>query len=203
MAFFRDRTALPDLGAMIPRPIGKINCRSNAAACRDLPAARMATPTRLDRDAPRLSCYKHAERRGKLVRRMSVLLEKRSNGVAVVTLNRPQVLNALDVPAKERLGSIWQEIADDPEVRVPSSPARVKRPSAPARTSRRSTAPGGWSPPNPVARHSRRGCSAGQTGHRGAARLLHRHGHDPGAALRPSARRQGTPCWAIPRCGTA
>ncbi len=49
---------------------------------------------------------------------MSVLLEKRANGVAVVTLNRPQVLNALDVPAKERLGAIWQEIADDPQVRV-------------------------------------------------------------------------------------
>ena len=43
---------------------------------------------------------------------MSVLLEKRANGVAVVTLDRPQVLNALDVPAKERLGSIWQEVAD-------------------------------------------------------------------------------------------
>ena len=39
---------------------------------------------------------------------MSVLLEKRANGVAVVTLNRPHVLNALDVPAKERLGEIWQ-----------------------------------------------------------------------------------------------
>jgi enoyl-CoA hydratase/carnithine racemase len=49
---------------------------------------------------------------------MSVLLEKRANGVAVVTLNRPQVLNALDVPAKERLGSIWREIADDAGVRV-------------------------------------------------------------------------------------
>ena len=44
---------------------------------------------------------------------MSVLLEKRSNGVAVVTLNRPQVLNALDVPAKERLGAIWREISED------------------------------------------------------------------------------------------
>ena len=49
---------------------------------------------------------------------MSVLLEKRANGVAVITLNRPQVLNALDVPAKERLGSIWREIADDQAVRV-------------------------------------------------------------------------------------
>jgi enoyl-CoA hydratase/carnithine racemase len=49
---------------------------------------------------------------------MSVVLEKRSNGVAVVTLNRPQVLNALDVPAKERLGAIWQDIAEDASVRV-------------------------------------------------------------------------------------
>jgi enoyl-CoA hydratase/carnithine racemase len=49
---------------------------------------------------------------------MSVVLEKRANGVAVVTINRPQVLNALDVPAKERLGEIWQEIADDAQVRV-------------------------------------------------------------------------------------
>jgi E-phenylitaconyl-CoA hydratase len=49
---------------------------------------------------------------------MSILLEKRANGVAVVTLNRPQVLNALDVPSKERLGAIWQEIADDSTVRV-------------------------------------------------------------------------------------
>src|SRR5882762_797616 len=49
---------------------------------------------------------------------MSVDLEKRANGVAIVTLNRPQVLNALDVPAKERLAAVWQEIADDPVVRV-------------------------------------------------------------------------------------
>jgi enoyl-CoA hydratase/carnithine racemase len=49
---------------------------------------------------------------------MSVVLEKRSNGVAVVTIDRPQVLNALDVPAKERLGAIWQEISDDAGIRA-------------------------------------------------------------------------------------
>ena len=49
---------------------------------------------------------------------MSILLEKRPNGVAIVTINRPQVLNALDVPAKERLAAIWQEISDDPGMRV-------------------------------------------------------------------------------------
>ncbi len=49
---------------------------------------------------------------------MSVLLEKRGNGVAIVTLNRPQVLNALDVPAKEKLGEIWRDISEDPAVRV-------------------------------------------------------------------------------------
>jgi enoyl-CoA hydratase len=49
---------------------------------------------------------------------MSVLLQKRPNGVVIVTLDRPHVLNALDVPAKERLAAIWQEISDDAAVRV-------------------------------------------------------------------------------------
>ncbi len=49
---------------------------------------------------------------------MSVLLDKRANGVAWVTIDRPQAMNALDIPAKERLGTIWQEIAEDAQVRV-------------------------------------------------------------------------------------
>ena len=49
---------------------------------------------------------------------MSVLLQKSASGVATVTINRPQALNALDIPAKERLADIWQEIADDASVRV-------------------------------------------------------------------------------------
>ena len=34
---------------------------------------------------------------------MTVLFEKRSDGVATVTLNRPEVLNALDSVAKQAL----------------------------------------------------------------------------------------------------
>ena len=49
---------------------------------------------------------------------MSVLLDKRPNGVAWVTINRIEVHNALDIPAKQRLGQIWREIADDSSVRV-------------------------------------------------------------------------------------
>jgi E-phenylitaconyl-CoA hydratase len=49
---------------------------------------------------------------------MSVRYDKRPNGVAIVTLDRPQVLNALDVPAKEALGDIWEKVAADPEVRA-------------------------------------------------------------------------------------
>jgi enoyl-CoA hydratase/carnithine racemase len=48
----------------------------------------------------------------------NILLEKSANGVATVTLNRPHVLNALDVPSKEQLAAIWQEIAQDAAVRV-------------------------------------------------------------------------------------
>ncbi len=49
---------------------------------------------------------------------MSILLERRPDRVAVVTLNRPDVLNALDVPAKEALGAVWREIAGDTAIRA-------------------------------------------------------------------------------------
>lgn len=49
---------------------------------------------------------------------MSVTLEKRANGVAIVTIDRPEVMNALDVPAKKRLGEIWRELAADDAVRA-------------------------------------------------------------------------------------
>ncbi len=49
---------------------------------------------------------------------MPIRLEKRDNGVATVIIDRPQVMNALDVPAKQRLGEIWRALADDVSVRA-------------------------------------------------------------------------------------
>jgi enoyl-CoA hydratase len=49
---------------------------------------------------------------------MSILHEMISDGILVVTLNRPDKLNALDVPSKERLASVWNDAASDPQIRV-------------------------------------------------------------------------------------
>ena len=49
---------------------------------------------------------------------MNVLREISSDGIMVVTLNRPDRLNALDVPSKEQLAEIWRYAAGDPHVRV-------------------------------------------------------------------------------------
>ncbi|HEY8295266.1 MAG TPA: enoyl-CoA hydratase-related protein [Micrococcaceae bacterium] len=38
--------------------------------------------------------------------------------VATVTINRPQVMNAVDQATHERLNRIWEQIENDPEVRV-------------------------------------------------------------------------------------
>ena len=47
----------------------------------------------------------------------AVLYDK-SNGLAVVTMNRPEVRNALNPEMLCRLADAWQDINDDPEVRV-------------------------------------------------------------------------------------
>ena len=49
---------------------------------------------------------------------MSILHEMMSDGIMVVTLNRPDKLNALDVPSKERLANVWNDAATDPQIRV-------------------------------------------------------------------------------------
>ena len=45
-------------------------------------------------------------------------LYEKSNGVAVVTMNRPEVRNALNTEMLCRLADAWQDINDDPAVRV-------------------------------------------------------------------------------------
>jgi enoyl-CoA hydratase/carnithine racemase len=47
-----------------------------------------------------------------------VLFERRDDGVAVVTLNRPQRRNALSVAAAERLGDVWREVDADASLRA-------------------------------------------------------------------------------------
>ncbi len=49
---------------------------------------------------------------------MNILHDVNSDGILVVTLNRPERLNALDVPSKEALGALWQDAAANPGVRA-------------------------------------------------------------------------------------
>jgi E-phenylitaconyl-CoA hydratase len=48
---------------------------------------------------------------------MSIDLEL-ADGIAVVTLNRPERLNALDAEHYQMLSAIWQQVRDDPTIRV-------------------------------------------------------------------------------------
>src|SRR6059036_2985075 len=43
---------------------------------------------------------------------------KKRDRVAYVTINRPEVMNALHPPANEELSRVWDDVADDPDVRV-------------------------------------------------------------------------------------
>lgn len=45
-------------------------------------------------------------------------IEKQANGVALITMNRPEILNACDEHGHHELGQIWLDIGQDPEVKV-------------------------------------------------------------------------------------
>ncbi|MCI0817880.1 MAG: enoyl-CoA hydratase/isomerase family protein, partial [Chloroflexi bacterium] len=47
-----------------------------------------------------------------------VLYEKRDGGVAWVTLNRPDVLNAINLRMRDELWELMHAVRDDPDVRV-------------------------------------------------------------------------------------
>jgi enoyl-CoA hydratase len=48
----------------------------------------------------------------------SIVIEKRENGVAVATLNRPEKLNAVDGRLHWELAHLWPDVGSDPEIRV-------------------------------------------------------------------------------------
>jgi enoyl-CoA hydratase len=48
----------------------------------------------------------------------TIAIEKRSNGVAIATLNRPEKLNAVDATMHRELASLSRDADDDPEVKV-------------------------------------------------------------------------------------
>ncbi|AUN41819.1 enoyl-CoA hydratase-related protein [Tsukamurella tyrosinosolvens] len=47
-----------------------------------------------------------------------IQIERRANGVLLVTLNRPEHLNSLTMPMFEFMAEIWDDIERDPETRV-------------------------------------------------------------------------------------
>ncbi len=47
---------------------------------------------------------------------MSLLFDVQ-DGIAVITLNRPEAMNSIDPETREELGHAWQRIADDEEIR--------------------------------------------------------------------------------------
>jgi enoyl-CoA hydratase len=49
---------------------------------------------------------------------MNILHDINPDGIMAVTLNRPDRLNALDVPSKEQLGALWGDAAADARVRA-------------------------------------------------------------------------------------
>ena len=48
----------------------------------------------------------------------TVIFEKREDGIAIVTLNRPEVLNALNAALFVDLVSCWEEVNEDPAIRL-------------------------------------------------------------------------------------
>jgi enoyl-CoA hydratase len=48
----------------------------------------------------------------------TILIDKRDNGVARATLNRPERLNAVDGRMHYELSTLWLDANDDPEVKV-------------------------------------------------------------------------------------
>lgn len=55
-----------------------------------------------------------------------------ADGIATITLNRPERRNALSIAAAERLHALWSEVDDDDSVRVVILGERIAARFAPA-----------------------------------------------------------------------
>ena len=64
---------------------------------------------------------------------MAILFDVR-DGIARITINRPEVLNALDPATYAELTEAFERIERDPDIRSGSSPEPVTRRSPPAPT---------------------------------------------------------------------
>ena len=70
---------------------------------------------------------------------MSIDFDVSDAGIALITINRPERLNAMDAEHYQALSAAWRSVRDDAgDPRRRSSPARARRRSAPAPTSRAS-----------------------------------------------------------------
>lgn len=49
---------------------------------------------------------------------MSIDFELDASGVAVITINRPERMNAMDAEHYHLLSEAWRRVRDDPDVRV-------------------------------------------------------------------------------------
>ncbi|NHU45720.1 enoyl-CoA hydratase/isomerase family protein [Rhodococcus sp. A14] len=47
-----------------------------------------------------------------------ILIERKPNGVLLITINRPERLNSLTMPMFKHLSEIWEDVARDPQTRV-------------------------------------------------------------------------------------
>ena len=56
-----------------------------------------------------------------------MIIDRRDNGVVVVTLNRPEKSNAIDTRMHHELMTFSKDFSDDPDLRVWCWPVRAKR----------------------------------------------------------------------------
>src|SRR5262249_14408406 len=79
--------------------------RRSSCSTRSWPSTRDRVASR-QRDETKFDEYQH------------LLFERRDDGILLITINRPELLNATNNRLHWELSHVWLDIADDPETRV-------------------------------------------------------------------------------------